>query len=299
MTNSAVSSLSASHGRTCIVVAAVLWSLSGGLTKVLTMPTFLGLNTPPVEALQIAFFRVLFAGLFFAALVRKRDLSFRPAMVPMMLCFAVMNATFVLALALGTAAHAILLQYTAPLWMFAASVWWLGEKADLRSLAATCIGFAGILVIVLQGWQQAQLGVVALGLGSGLTYAGVLLFLRLLRDSAPPWLTMLNHLGAAVALTPWVIQMPLPTGGQLAVLVLFGVVQMGIPYWFMARGLRAVSAQEAGTISLLEPLLNPAWTYLIAGEAPSAATLIGGLFILSAFLWRYWPSGGRAPGPAE
>jgi len=38
---------------------------------------------------------------------------------------------------------------------------------------------------------------------------------------------------------------------------------MGLPYWLMARGLRTVSAQEAGTITLLEPLLNPLWAYLV------------------------------------
>jgi drug/metabolite transporter (DMT)-like permease len=42
-------------------------------------------------------------------------------------------------------------------------------------------------------------------------------------------------------------------------------------------------------ITLLEPLLNPLWAYLIAAEAPSALTLVGGAFILGALAWRYWP----------
>lgn len=277
-------------GRLCVVAAAVLWSTSGALTKILTRATPLGLHDPPVGPLSIAFFRVLFAGLFFLLLLRRRDVSFRPALLPMMLCFALMNVTFVSALTLGTAANAIQLQYTAPLWLVVASVWWLGERADLRSLTASAVGLAGIVIIVLDGWQAAQLGVVALGLGSGVTYAGVLLFLRLLRDVAPRWLTMLNHLGAALALLPWIVLGPLPTGEQLVVLVIFGVFQMGIPYWLMARGLQSVSAQEAGTITLLEPLLNPVWAYLISGEEPSPLTLVGAAFILGALAWRYWPS---------
>jgi drug/metabolite transporter (DMT)-like permease len=192
-------------------------------------------------------------------------------------------------MALGTAANAILLQYTAPMWVVLASVWWLGERADLRSLAASAVGLIGIGIIVVDGWQSEQLGVIALGLGSGVTYAGVLTFLRFLRDASPRWLTMLNHLGAALALLPWLVQWPLPSPGQLGVLVVFGVFQMGIPYWFMARGLQAVSAQEAGTITLLEPLLNPLWAYLISGEEPSRMTLLGGAFILGALAWRYWP----------
>jgi drug/metabolite transporter (DMT)-like permease len=64
---------------------------------------------------------------------------------------------------------------------------------------------------------------------------------------------------------------------------------MALPYWLMARSLKVVSPQEAGTISLLEPLLNPLWAYLVSGEQPSLYTLAGGAFILGALAWRYWP----------
>jgi drug/metabolite transporter (DMT)-like permease len=64
---------------------------------------------------------------------------------------------------------------------------------------------------------------------------------------------------------------------------------MGLPYWLMSRGLRSVSPQEAGAITLLEPILNPVWAYLVANEEPPLATVFGGLFILGALAWRYWP----------
>ncbi len=81
----------------------------------------------------------------------------------------------------------------------------------------------------------------------------------------------------------------MPTCGQFLVLIVFGVFQMGIPYWLMARGLQSVRAQEAGIITLLEPILNPMWTYLVSGEAPAVYTYLGGALILAALLWRYWP----------
>src|ERR1700716_823084 len=102
-------SSSPTPGRLCIVVVAQLWSISGAFTKVLTKDTALGLNAPEVTPLQIAFFRVLFAGAVLVPTLRRRDLSFRPTMLPMVATFAIMNATFVSALALGTAANAILL----------------------------------------------------------------------------------------------------------------------------------------------------------------------------------------------
>ena len=83
----------------------------------------------------------------------------------------------------------------------------------------------------------------------------------------------------------------MPSLPQLALLFLFGSVQMALPYWLVARGLRVVSPQEAGTITLLEPLLNPLWAYLVSpkSEAPKIYTLAGGACILGALAWRYWP----------
>jgi drug/metabolite transporter (DMT)-like permease len=286
------------RGRLCVVLAAVLWSLSGGFAKLLTQPTALGLNQPEVTPLQLAFYRALFAGLVLLPALRRRDLAFRGALVPMGLCFAAMNALYVSALALGPAANAILLQYTAPMWMYLASIWLLGEPADRRSSVALGVGLLGIAVILSGPYWSAtgtaaegQLDVIAIALGSGVTYAGVLLFLRMLRGLSSSWLTVWNHLCGALVLLPWVITRGLPSPPQLVVLFLFGAVQMGLPYLLVARGLRTVSPQEAGAITLLEPLLNPLWAYLVSPqtETPGAATYVGGALILGALAWRYWP----------
>ena len=172
--------------------------------------------------------------------------------------------------------------------MYLASVWWLGEAPDRRSFAALLLGVLGIGIIVWGGRKEAQLDVIVIALVSGLAYAGVIVCLRVLRDASSRWLTVLNHLASSVVLVPWI--WPLPTAGQLCLLFVYGAGQMGVPYLLMARSLKAVSPQEAGTISLLEPLLNPLWAYLISGEQPSVYTIGGGAFILAALAWRYWPS---------
>jgi drug/metabolite transporter, DME family len=294
---------SRARGRLLIVLAAVLWSLSGGFSKVLTKDTVFGLNDPKPAALAIATFRLLFAGLFFVPMLRRTDLTFRPMMLGMVAVFALMNVVFIPAMVSGTAANAILLQYTAPLWMFFASVLWLGEKADRRSLTTVVIGTLGIGIILggsvyQSGWASGELGILGLGLASGITYAGVVIFLRLLRGDSSRWLTVLNHLGGTLVVgAAWLFLPPIlnidatapGTVAQYVTLALFGVVQMGLPYWLMSRGLRTVSPQEAGAITLLEPILNPVWAYLVSGEEPPLATLVGGLFIIGALAWRYWP----------
>jgi drug/metabolite transporter (DMT)-like permease len=283
------------HGRLCVVLAAVLWSTSGGFTKLLTQPTALHLDEPHLTPIQLAFARVLFAGLVLSPFLRRRDLVFRPAMVATALSFAAMNALFVSALALGTAANAILLQYTAPMWMYLFSVWWLREPADRRGAVSLAIGMAGIGLIVAGGFfdagQVGQLPVILLALGSGVTYAGVLVGLRVLRDVSSRWLTVFNQVVSAMALLPFVWHSELPSVGQTVTLVLYGSLQLALPYWLVARGLRRVSPQEAGTLTLLEPILNPLWAYLVspATELPSGWTFAGGFFILGALAYRYWP----------
>jgi drug/metabolite transporter (DMT)-like permease len=297
---------SSAHGRLCILLAALFWSLGGACAKILTHDTFLHLNEPALAnpSLQIACFRVLFAGLVLIPTLRRKDITFSPRMFGMVASFATMNVLYVSAMTLGTAANAIILQYTAPMWMYLACIWLLGESADRRSSTALLVGLLGIGFILWGGWMEtpstnpeasdASVGgrpllVILLGLGSGFAFAGVLVFLRVLRDAPSNWLTVLNHVGGAAVLLPFIVGIPLPSVPQLAFLFVYGAVQMSLPYWLAARGLREVSPQEAGTILLLEPILNPVWAYLVVGEAPSRYTLGGGVFIVGALAWRYWP----------
>jgi drug/metabolite transporter (DMT)-like permease len=275
------------------VLAAGLWSTSGAFTKLLTLPTGLGLEEPELSPLMIALCRVIVVAGVFAPTIRRRQITFRPMMLFMMLSFAIMNASFVSAMALGTAANAIVLQYTAPTWLFLFCVCFMHEKADPLSEVTVVLSLSGITVIVLgplavgQSWNTGDLLVVGIALLSGLSYAGVLLCLRVLRELPSGWLTFLNHLAAAVCLLPFVLGTPLPSQQQLIVLFFYGALQMGLPYWLAARGLRSVGPQEAGAITLLEPLLNPVWAWLVARELPSAFEFVGGALILGALLGRY------------
>jgi drug/metabolite transporter (DMT)-like permease len=288
---STTSSPSPGPARLCILLAALLWSTSGAFTKVLRENTGLGLNEPGIGPLSIAFWRVVFAAAVLLPLVRRNEITLGPALWLTGLTFAVMNALFVSAMALGSAANAILLQYTAPMWMYVFAVWLLGEPADRRGAVALAIGLAGVAVLVAGGWAGGQLPAVALAAGSGLAYAAVAIGLRVQRGASSRWLTAFNHLFGAVALAPFVWREPLPSWSQFAVLFVYGAGQMALPYWLLAVGLRHLSPQEAGTLTLIEPVLNPLWAYLAspATERPTAWTLAGGACIVGALVWRYWP----------
>lgn len=291
-----------------IVYAAVLWSLSSAFLRVLGEPLGLGLEQPSLSPLVIAFYRGLFAGLALVPFVRRADVRFRPAMLGMTLCFGVMSGLYLSSLGLGNAANAILLQNTAPFWVYLAAVYLLGERGDGRSLQAVVLGLLGALVIVVGNWPRDagdasadDILVLLMALGSGVAYAGVILFLRALREESSFWLSVLNLLGSAAVVgvflacrqgtTGLVEVLSLPTGPQLAWIALFGVVQMAAPYWLFTTGLKHVRPQEAGVITLLEPVLNPLWAFLLVPEkeTPTVWSLVGGAVMLGALVWRYLP----------
>jgi drug/metabolite transporter (DMT)-like permease len=228
----------------------------------------------------------------------------------MVLFFGVMTGLYLSALGLGPAANAILLQNTAPVWVYLVGVYLLGDPPDRRTLKAILAAMVGAAVIVVGNWprglapdEQARQGTILLmAAGSGVSYAGVILFLRWLRAESPAWLTVLNMFGSGGLLLLFVFAtrggpatadwLAAPTGRQLLFIALFGSFQMALPYWLFTRGLRVVSPQEAGFITLLEPVLNPVWAYLIAPdrETPTVWTLAGGGVLLAALGWRYFPA---------
>jgi drug/metabolite transporter (DMT)-like permease len=277
--------------------------------RLLREPMGLGIDRPELDPLQIAFFRGLFAGVALVPLVRLRDMRFRPAMLGMVACFGAMSGLYLSALGLGQAANAILLQNSAPFWVYLIGVYLLGDPADSRSWRAILLGLCGTVLIVAGNWSPreavhggtSQTLVLLMGLGSGLTYAGVVLFLRGLRAESSAWLMVLNLFGSAAIIGGFIVIRDgwgpsrvwffAASAPQLAVLAVFGAVQMAAPYWLFARSLRSVSPQEAGIITLLEPVLNPVWAYLIAPEkeTPTVWTVAGGLLLLVALGWRYFP----------
>jgi len=272
---------SSARGRWFVLAAAVLWSLSGAITKSIAL-----------DGLTIAFYRGLFAGLVLVPFVPGARRVFRPVMVPLGLVFGAMTGLFLAAMKATTAANAIILQYSATFWVVPLGLIFLGERPDRRSLSGIALAMVGLGVIVGGGhgggteWKG-----VALGLASGVAYAGVVVGMRGLRALDPVWLSAVNNLSGALALGVWMslTQGPpaVPGPAQAAALVAFGVIQMAIPYTLFARGLREVSGPEAGLLALIEPILNPVWVYLVTRETPGAATLVGGLFLLSGVAIRY------------
>ena len=264
------------RARLSLLLAAVLWSLAGIFIKFLSLPP-----------LTIVFYRSLFASLFFAFFIRRSIAVPRVALFVSTLAYTAAISAFVSANKITTAANAIALQYTAPMFVCVIVHFLFGEKITGASWISLILGMLGVAVICVGSAGQPDAAGVMIALLSGLLFSIYMVSLRFLKEFNPGTLTFLNNLVCCLILLPWV-------GSQLSIspeegwiVAVMGVVQLGIPYWLFSKGLEQISVQEASLIVLIEPVLNPIWVALIVGELPSGATLVGGLCIVGSLAFRY------------
>lgn len=270
-------------GRLSVLAAAVLWSTSGLFAKQ-------DLFTVWPEATRgalLAFWRALFAALILLPFVRRPRWNWR--LLPLGACFVAMNVSYLTSMTRTTAGNAIWLQAVYPWWVLLFSVAFFRQPVARRDLVPLAFGALGVALILAMEFRHGGnlVGVVS-GLASGLFYAGVVVLMWRLREEDSAFLVALNHAVAALFLLPVVVYLDQwPSGRQLSVLAGFGILQMAIPYLFLARGLRTVGSQEAAVIGLAEPMLVPLWVYWVGLETPAWWTIAGATLIFVGLLLRY------------
>jgi drug/metabolite transporter (DMT)-like permease len=269
----------AARGRLLIVSAALLWSLAGVFIKFLDVPP-----------LTIVFYRSFFACLIFTPFVRRADWRISGPVGFSVLTYSAAISAFVSANKLTTAANAIVLQYTAPIFVFLFSRIVLREKVTKLNGLALSAGMLGVAVISLDSAGEPEMAGVLLALLSGLLFAAYMINLQRTTNVSPIYLTWINNAVCALLLLLVVKSQLVLTWDQLGILAVMGAVQLGLPYFLFSKGLQTVSLQEASLIALIEPVLNPIWVAVTVGEIPSTATLTGGGMILTGLSVRYiWP----------
>jgi drug/metabolite transporter (DMT)-like permease len=276
-----VTSESAWRGRAWVLLAALLWSTSGFFVKAPDLADFSGMTK--------AFWRGVFAGVLILPLVRQPRWSWR--MLPMMLCFAAMCATYICSMQLmssSSAGVALWLQCIAPVWVLLVGVFLFNERATGRDWFMVLCSFAAVLFILLSRTENIPAVSIVLGLVSSVLYALVLLSLRQLRAYDSAWLAVLNQFSTVVLLAPFIDwSQELPNGRQWVYLACFGVFQLGLPYVLIGKALRSIPSHEVSVLALFEPLLLPLWIYLAWGDQPDVVTVIGGAIILVGLMIRY------------
>jgi len=291
-------------GALLVIAAATLWSTGG-----------VGVKVAVAEPLVIAGLRSVFALMFMAVALTvglRRGgaggavvltLLRRPLVWAAAASYALMVVCFVLAARRTTAANAIFIQYTGPIYVALLGGPLLGERVtrrDLIAVAGCVIGMALTFGGELGGGRAAGN---VLAIFSSFGFAGLPLLLRLdqkrlfaktddasahLRAAAghAPLVAMTlgNALAALVALPAMIAH---PVSGETAtrtylVLAALGAFQIGLPYVLYAVAVRRLRALESSLLATIEPVLSPVWVVLATGEVPSPLAIAGGAMIVIA-----------------
>jgi drug/metabolite transporter (DMT)-like permease len=257
-----------------LIITAVLWSLGGVLIKSIEW------NPLAISGARSAI-AVVVLGTLMPSLWRKISWITLPGA----LAYTATVTLFVFATKLTTAANAIFLQYTAPIYIAVLGPWLLRERATRTDWALILLGLGGILLFFFDqlSWN-GMLGVV-LALASGLSYACLAMALRRERDGSPEAVVLLGNVLTLVVAIPAMFPVD-NLSRNLPWLLALGIVQLTVPYLTYSAAIRHVRALDAAIISFIEPILNPLWVLMVTHERASAWTLIGGAIVLSTSLVR-------------
>lgn len=259
-----------------LLLTALGWSLGGVLMKSVDWPPF-----------AVGGGRGLVAAVFLLA-VRGRTLRFTwtPLQLGTALAFTGCTILFAAATKLTTAANAILLQYTAPVWVALLGAWLLGERARRADWWTIAVTFVGMGVFFYDGLKFNNLTGILLAIASGVSFAVMIVLLRKQGAGSTIEAVILGNLLGFLIGLPAMCSAPWPDQRSLVALLLLGVVQLGIPYLLYSHAIRHVTALEAVLIPVIEPILNPIWVLLVVHERPSPLSLLGGGIVLAAVTWR-------------
>ena len=253
-----------------LVVAAVLWSSSGLLVKIITW-----------QPLSILSGRSLLAAVVFWIFLRRPRLRWTPVQIVGALGYVLAQLFFIMATKLTTAANAIFLQYTLPIYVMVFGYWFLGEKPQRADWIALIVIFSGLFLFFVDHLDFNGLTGNLLGICSGMAMAVLMLCMRKQKDGSPADTILLgNFMGIVIGLPPLLHEnYSLFSVGVISYL---GIFQIGLSFVLYSIAIRHVQVLESTLILTMEPILNPLWVFLVIHETPGPMACIGGLLVIGA-----------------
>jgi drug/metabolite transporter (DMT)-like permease len=251
-----------------LIITALLWSSGGLLIKLVAW-----------NPVAIAGMRSAIAALVICAFRRRMSFNWGVAQLGGALCYSGTVILFVVATKLTTAANAILLQYTAPIYVAVFSYWLLKERITRSDLFTIAAAFGGMILFFLDNLSKGGLWGNIVAILSGVAFAGTALFLRKQKDRSPLESVFLGNILTFLIGVPFILRSSPDAKGWVGLLLL-GVFQLGISYILYAEAIRHVTALEGILIPILEPVLNPVWVFLLLGEMPGKWAVAGGIVVL-------------------
>jgi drug/metabolite transporter (DMT)-like permease len=258
-----------------VLIAGLLWSSGGLFIKLISLP-----------AMQLAFFRCSIAAITFGIIFRKKILLVNKLALVNSLFYAGILITFVIATKTTTAANAIFLQSTAPIYVLIFEPIFNKTKYERINIITVAVCMVGMLLFFVGKIEPGHLEGNIIALFSGVAFASFFLGMK---KNDPKFQTSSIFYGnilVAIISIPFLFTLETLTTSDLWMVTFLGVFQIAIAYAFFSAGLKRIYVVEASIISMIEPVLNPVWVFIGYGEVPSITAIIGGLIILGSIIIR-------------
>ncbi len=267
-----------------VVLAVTLWSLGGLFIKMTS-----------VSGYEVNLGRCFFAAITIAILTKFKALKADKFTILAAIFYVGALSFFALANKKTTAANAIFLQYTAPIYILIFAPIILKEKFRLVDLLTVAVCLLGMSLFFIDPVPTAALSSESqfigniLGLLSGVSLGGYILLLRhpkALKQN-PASSVFYGNIFAIFVMLPFVLPNPSAwTAKDIFAVVVLGVFQIGLAYFLFTYGVaNGVRSLDASIIGFIEPILNPIWVFVFLKETPGKWAILGGLVIISAILF--------------
>jgi len=252
---------------TCFV--ALMWSLAGFNIKMIEWSPY-----------AIAAGRSLVAVILLTPMVlRKGFQKIDRYVIGGAICYAAFNYCFITSTTLTSSAIAIMMQYTAPIYVALLSWLFLRERVGWADIISVGFVFLGMIFFFLDSNSGGSLKGNIVSIFNGITFAGISIFLRLQKDGNPALSMYLGNVISAVAGLPIMWNAGMPDTISLLFLLLAGLL-VAVSYTLYAKASTGLSALETVLIPIIDPVMNPVWVFLFLDERPGALTIVGAAVIL-------------------
>lgn len=260
------------RGILCVFFSAVLYSIGGLCMKFI-----------PWNGISINGGRNIIALMVIGAylLLTKHPLKFNRSVALGAVCVSGTNILFCLANKMTTSANAIVLQFTAPIFVLILSVLIWKKKPKKLDLITCAIVLGGVVCFFLDALEMGGMAGNTLALISGLTYAGVFLLNELPEGDPICSVFWGDVLSVAIGL-PFLLQETAFPPSAIVSLVILGAFQVGLAYILICIGLKTTPPVTASLISGIEPVLNPILVAVFYGETIGTLALVGAVIVIGS-----------------
>jgi len=258
------------RGNLYILMTALLWSTGGLLIKYI-----------PGNAVAINGARSLIALIFFWIYKRNIKVKFNGKIMLAALCLVLTNFLYVIANKMTTAANAIVLQYTAPIFVLIWDCIYRKMLPKKHQCLVVLMAFGGMVLFFFDQLGGGQMIGNLIAICAGVCFSGVF-FINSLPESSSEDSSMIAFGLSFLISIPFLGDVWKMDGTGIVALVALGVFQVGLAYVLFAKGSKLTSPVSASLIGLLEAILNPVWVFLFYGEKVGKYALLGAMIIMVA-----------------